>query len=143
MRRPSRQVAAFKWRFMTLPRSGRLRSTSAVTPSTNIWLPTRPPRGTIRVQPAMSPNSNECDGNMLVPLKQFGSASQTEIVLGLLRSSGIPVVHAGEYNPRAPNQILVPAKCIADAYRLIADIGDVAPKSIPTAEQFADEPRPF
>lgn len=103
----------------------------------------RPPRGTIRVQPAMSPNSNECDGNMLVPLKQFGSASQTEIVLGLLRSSGIPVVHAGEYNPRAPNQILVPAKCIADAYRLIADIGDVAPKSIPTAEQFADEPRPF
>lgn len=86
----------------------------------------------------MPPGADEHDGNTLVPLKQFGSASETEIVLGLLRSSGIPAVHAGQYNPRAPDQILVPAKCVADAYRLI---GDVTQRSIPSADQFADEPR--
>ena len=75
----------------------------------------------------MPPNADEHDGNTLVPLKQFGSASETDIVIGLLRSSGIPAVHA--------------AQCVATAYRLIADMGDVAPSSIPIAGQFADEPR--
>ena len=89
----------------------------------------------------MSPGSNEHDGNALVSLEQFGSASETEIVLGLLRSSGIHAVHAGQYNPRAPNKILVPAEFVADAYRLIADMDGVAPSSAPTAEQTADEPR--
>jgi hypothetical protein len=86
----------------------------------------------------MSPNSNERDGNTLVPLGQFGSASETEVVIGLLRSSGIPAVHPGRY---APQQILVPFKFVAEANRLIADARNVAPSSIPTAEQFADEPR--
>jgi hypothetical protein len=86
----------------------------------------------------MPASADENDGNTLVPLKQFGSASETEIVLGLLRSSGIPAVHPGRY---AQQQILVPLKFVAEANRLIADARDVAPSSIPTAEQFADEPR--
>lgn len=89
----------------------------------------------------MRPSADEHDGNTLVPLSQFGSASESEIVLGLLRSSGIPAVHAGQYNPYAPQQILVPTKCVADANRLIADVRDVAPSSIPTAaERLAEEP---
>jgi len=88
----------------------------------------------------MSPNSNERDGNTLVPLGQFGSASETEVVIGLLRSSGIPAVHPGQYYPRAQQQILVPFKFVAEANRLIADARDVAPSPIPTAEQPEDEP---
>ena len=88
----------------------------------------------------MSSNSNERDGNTLVPLGQFGSASELEVVIGLLRSSGIPAVHAGQYNPRAPQQILVPFEFVAEANRLIADARDVAPSPIRAAEQPADEP---
>ena len=87
----------------------------------------------------MPPDSDGHDGHALVPLKQFSSASETEIVLGLLRSSGIPAMHAGQYNPRAPNQILVPDRCVADAYRVIADMGVVAPSSIATTGEFADD----
>ena len=85
----------------------------------------------------MSSNSNERDGNTLVPLGQFGSASETEVVIGLLRSSGIPAVHPGRY---AQQQILVPFKFVAEANRLIADARDVAPSPIATTEQPADEP---
>jgi len=89
----------------------------------------------------MPSNTDERNEDTLVALKQFGSASETEIVIGLLRSSGIPAVHGGQYNPKAPQQILVPAKCVADANRLLADVRDVAPSSIPTGERFAKEPR--
>jgi len=85
----------------------------------------------------MSSNSNERDGNTLVPLGQFGSASELEVVIGLLRSSGIPAVHPGRY---AQQQILVPFKFVAEANRLIADARDVAPSPIATTEQPADEP---
>lgn len=91
----------------------------------------------------MRPSADEDDGNSLVPLERFGSDSETEVVLGLLRSNGIPAVHAGQYSTRVPNQILVPAKCVADAIQLIANTRGVPPGLTPTAEQFADEPRPI
>lgn len=85
----------------------------------------------------MSPNSNEHDGNTLVPLKQFGSASETEVVIALLRSGGIPAVCAGRYSL----QILIPFKYVAEANRLIADARDGAPSPIPTTEPVPEEPR--
>lgn len=91
----------------------------------------------------MPPSADEDDGYSLVPLDQFGSDAETEVVLGLLRSSGIPAVHAGQYSTKVPNQILVPAKCVADALQLIANRSDVPPDPPPGAEQFADEPRPL
>jgi len=89
----------------------------------------------------MASSTDEGDGNALVLLKQFRSASETELVIGLLRGSGIPTVLAGRYNPKAPMQILVPSKCVADANRVLADRGDVAPRPISTAERFGDGPR--
>jgi len=59
----------------------------------------------------------------------------------LLRSSGIPAVLAGRYNPRAPKEILVPAKWVDDANRVIAGRDDVAPRAILAGERFANEPR--
>jgi hypothetical protein len=70
-------------------------------------------------------------GALLNPLAielELGSASETEVVIGLLRSSGIPAVHPGRY---AQQQILVPFKFVAEANRLIADAGDVAPNPAP------------
>jgi hypothetical protein len=87
----------------------------------------------------MRPSSDEEDGNSLVPLGQFGSASETEIVLGLLQSSGIPAVHGAQYKTNTPNQILVPAKRVADAIQLIADA-----RGVPSStERSGDEPRPI
>ena len=40
----------------------------------------------------------------LVPLPGFGSLSETEIVVALLQSAGIPVVKVGRYNPKAPRK---------------------------------------
>lgn len=84
-------------------------------------------------------SADEDDGNSLVPLGQFGSASETEIVLGLLQSSGIPAVHGSQYKTNTPNQILVPATRIAGALQLIADARGMASGT----EQSEDEPRPI
>jgi len=57
----------------------------------------------------------------LVPLPGFGSLSETEIVVALLQSAGIPVVEVGRYNPKAPTQMLIPRNRLADAHRLIVN----------------------
>jgi len=72
---------------------------------------------------------------------QYGSASETEILIGAPRGSGIPAILAGRYNPKAPNQMLAPLSTSPDANRPIADMRDLAPSLIPAAERFADEPR--
>src|SRR4051794_24580264 len=51
----------------------------------------------------------------LVPLPEFGSLSETEIVVALLQAAGIPVVEVGRYNPKAHAQKLVPRNRLADA----------------------------
>lgn len=89
----------------------------------------------------MSPTADEPDGNALTPLRQFRSVSETEIVIGLLQSKGIPAICAGRYNPKAPAQILVPARCVEEAKRLIADAHDVTSGSEHAAERRVAEPR--
>ncbi len=76
----------------------------------------------------------------MVPLGEFGSASETEVVIALLRSNGIPVVHGGRYNPRAPKEILVPQERLEEAKLLIADARGAAPASAGVGERM-EEPR--
>jgi hypothetical protein len=63
------------------------------------------------------------DGRDLVPLRGFVTRSEVEIVLALLKSSGITAVFSNRYNPRIPKgelQILVPRKDWEDSKRVIA-----------------------
>jgi len=63
------------------------------------------------------------DGRDLVPITGFLTRSEVEVVLALLRSSGIPAVFSGRYNPKIPKgelQILVPRKDREDSERIMA-----------------------
>jgi hypothetical protein len=81
-------------------------------------------------------NAGTCD---LVPLPQFGSLSETEVVVALLQSCGIPVVEGGRYNPKAPTQVLVPRNRLADAHRLIANARGHSSSATPLHRPSAEE----
>jgi hypothetical protein len=83
------------------------------------------------------PTAHDHDGNTLVPLRQFRSAAETELVFGLLRNSGIPAIYTGRYDPRSPTQtqqILVPIKRAEEANRLLANMREVE-SSLPPSEK--------
>ena len=54
-----------------------------------------------------------------------------------------PGAGAGQYSTKVPNQILVPAKCVAGAIQLIANTSNIPPESTLGAKKIADEPRPI
>jgi len=62
------------------------------------------------------------DGLDLIYLGEFHSPSETQIVMALLRSSGIPVELGGGYDVRAyDKRILVPRDRLEDAKRVISE----------------------
>jgi hypothetical protein len=84
----------------------------------------------------MPPNVDESAGYDLIPIAQVKSLSETEVVLSLLQSSGISAVCGGQYNPKAPKQILVPRSRVEEANRLIANARNSAGAS---SERAAEE----
>jgi hypothetical protein len=76
----------------------------------------------------------------LLPLGRLGSRSETEVVMALLKSSGIPAVLGGLYDPKAPKAILVPRASLEEANRLIADARSLNTGSAPP-EPPPEEPR--
>jgi hypothetical protein len=67
--------------------------------------------------PHPDPNADASD---LIPLPEFGTASETAVVVGLLESNGIPVVRQSAYNPKARERVLVPQNRWEEARQLIA-----------------------
>jgi hypothetical protein len=72
-------------------------------------------RNSIRSNPDTAPQDD------LVSLDQFQSRSEIEVVVALLKDSGIPVVVGGLYNLKAPKQVLVPRRSFEAANRVIAN----------------------
>lgn len=65
--------------------------------------------------------ADEIDGSELVYLAEFRSVLESEVVVALLESSGIPTFLADNYDRRINRRILVPRYCLEDAKRLISE----------------------
>ncbi len=57
----------------------------------------------------------------LIPIAEFGSSSETDVVVALLQSRGVPALRGGRYNWKAPQQVLVPRRAVERARRVIGE----------------------
>ncbi|MBZ5585888.1 MAG: DUF2007 domain-containing protein [Acidobacteriia bacterium] len=86
-------------------------------------------------------NPDPPDESELASLARFRSPSESDVVLALLQSEGIPAVYRGRYNPKAPREIFVPRGRLEEANRLVAGARESAGLLDGVPDAPAEEPR--
>jgi hypothetical protein len=92
----------------------------------------------------MTGENEESDPADTVPLPRFGTLAELNVVLTLLRDSGIPVVCRGWYEPRSLEgqpRILVPSGRFHEAVGLIEEARNRHAAEAAAPQEAVEEPR--